>query len=245
MAFFKRIPKVFEQISRVFRKPKVILTFDDGSVSHLRVVAPILKEFNFQGTFFVCSELFGKTLGSTTYLEGHQILSLHQQGFEIGNHMAKHVDLTKQDSGYLISKLDEDLQELGIPNTTTFCYPGFHVNEKAKHFVKEEGFKYARSGCEAVLPFEAFQQGGKGCGVNPGDDQFGLNCFAVFGKNYRADHFIRDFKNISDKYLILCFHDVRDRNLRAVDISVQDFRRVLTCIQDQGFKTIQFKDIKL
>ncbi|MEP7365288.1 MAG: polysaccharide deacetylase family protein [Acidobacteriota bacterium] len=32
----------------------VVLTFDDGVVSHATFVAPLLKQYGFGGTFFVC-----------------------------------------------------------------------------------------------------------------------------------------------------------------------------------------------
>ncbi|SFA99540.1 Polysaccharide deacetylase [Algoriphagus aquimarinus] len=44
--------------AQILKKPipdkLVVLTFDDAPASHYSIVAPMLKEFGFGGTFFVC-----------------------------------------------------------------------------------------------------------------------------------------------------------------------------------------------
>ena len=224
---------------------KVVLTFDDGCMSHLSSVAPMLREFGFSATFFVCSEFFGATLNGKKYLEGTEITELHQHGFEIGNHMSRHLNLTKIDTDRYIRELDSDLYKLGLPMSKTFCYPGFHVDKPARNLVKNYGFKYARSGCEAVLPFDDFQKGGKGRGVEPNDDKFDLNCFAVFGSRYGINDFRRDISDATGEYLILCFHDIINKDLTDVDISVKDFESVLKTIKEVGLRTVSFGDIEL
>lgn len=224
---------------------QVVLTFDDGCRSHLKSVAPMLKDFGFSATFFVCSEFFGASLNGKQYLNGAEIIELHQHGFEIGNHMSRHLDLTKLDTDRYIRELDSDLYNLGLPNSKTFCYPGFHIDKSAKRIAKNYGFKYARSGCEDVLPFDQFQKGGKGKGVAPNDDKFALNCFAVFGSRYGVLDFRRDISDATGKYLILCFHDITNKGLTDVDMSVKDFEGVLKTIKEKNLRTVPFRDIEL
>ena len=77
----------------VLRKPipdkLVVLTFDDGPASGYTVVAPILKSFGFNGSFYVCDFDSFRTR-KDWYMTWRQMKELSDQGFEIGNHSAGH-----------------------------------------------------------------------------------------------------------------------------------------------------------
>ena len=67
----------------------VVLTFDDGPLSGYAVVAPILKSFGFNGSFYVCDFDSFKTR-KDWYMTFRQMKAMADAGFEIGNHSAGH-----------------------------------------------------------------------------------------------------------------------------------------------------------
>ncbi|MCR9141278.1 MAG: polysaccharide deacetylase family protein [bacterium] len=67
----------------------VFLTFDDGLISHYRIVAPLLKRYGFRGTLF----LYPTVLSSNkkAYMNWDQVRELIQDGvFEAGSHSLYH-----------------------------------------------------------------------------------------------------------------------------------------------------------
>ena len=73
----------------------VVLTFDDGPASHATFVAPLLKKYGFGATFFVC-EFPPNFADKTLYMTWEQMASLHQMGFEVGNHTIAHRSVTRE-----------------------------------------------------------------------------------------------------------------------------------------------------
>ncbi|MEI7902231.1 MAG: polysaccharide deacetylase family protein, partial [bacterium] len=73
----------------VLRKPipdkLVALTFDDGPLSGYTVVAPILKSFGFNGSFYICDFDSFRTR-KDWYMTWRQMKAMADQGFDIGNH---------------------------------------------------------------------------------------------------------------------------------------------------------------
>jgi peptidoglycan/xylan/chitin deacetylase (PgdA/CDA1 family) len=68
----------------ILRKPipdkLVVLTFDDGPVSSYTVVAPILKSFGFNGSFYVCDFDSFKTR-KDWYLTWRQMKAMAADGY--------------------------------------------------------------------------------------------------------------------------------------------------------------------
>ncbi len=89
-----------EWLSRdTFNRPVVVLTFDDGYNSTLKIVTPMLKQYSYGATFFFYSDRYKP--GSKTYRE---IASLDGK-IEIGSHSRTHSDLKKKDSATLFREL--------------------------------------------------------------------------------------------------------------------------------------------
>jgi peptidoglycan/xylan/chitin deacetylase (PgdA/CDA1 family) len=57
-----------------------VLTFDDASVSHATHVAPLLKNYGFGATFFVC-EFPPDFDDNSKYMKWEQIAELNRMGF--------------------------------------------------------------------------------------------------------------------------------------------------------------------
>src|SRR5690242_3010703 len=55
----------------------IVITFDDGAASDLRVAVPLLNEFGFSATFYLTSGLLGKR----GFLGGDEARELARQGF--------------------------------------------------------------------------------------------------------------------------------------------------------------------
>lgn len=239
---------------------KCILTFDDGFRSHFDFVRPLLISNNFTGTFFVCGSFIVRNEETRTprRIEGHQsssmtefmsmseIVIMNSCGFEIGNHMAKHVNMTRRSENELkdfARRLDKRLVRCGVPKTETIAYPSFFINENVIKFARDYGFKAARSGCARKLKHDDYQNGGFGLGFDQSkDDKHNVNCTFVFGKDYRAKNFFLDIGTVHEnEILILCFHDF-DSSL-SVDIPKQDFIDIIEYLSKNQYKTMCLRDI--
>lgn len=72
-------------------RPKVALTFDDGSETDLLVAAPLLRNIGYNATFYITVGF----LNQPGYLTSSQVRELHDSGFEIGCHSMTHAFLTE------------------------------------------------------------------------------------------------------------------------------------------------------
>ena len=123
----------------------VVLTFDDSVKSQAtyrdlrnsllaqrsKFVAPLLQEYGFGATFFVTDD---PRFRGDRYMTWEQIHKLHEAGFEIGNHSARHVDVSKESREQFIAdleQLEQRCREHGIPRPTTFCYPAYRTGQEA------------------------------------------------------------------------------------------------------------------
>lgn len=143
---------LFSLDAQILKKPipdkLVILTFDDAPASHYSVVAPLLKKYDFEGTFYVC-EFPPNSKDSTLYMNWRQIQALDQLGFEIGNHTHTHANvskLTQEEFDAQLAYIEHKSDSLGIQKITNFAYPGYGLNEKALKYLKERNYHFARAG---------------------------------------------------------------------------------------------------
>ena len=102
------------------RKP-VVITFDDGYLSHYTHAKPVLRELGWPGVLFLTTKAIGP--GGLTE---HQLRSLLKAGWEIDSHTLTHPDLTTLDDTALAHELSESRRELqqrlGVP-ADFFAYP--------------------------------------------------------------------------------------------------------------------------
>jgi peptidoglycan/xylan/chitin deacetylase (PgdA/CDA1 family) len=83
----------------------VVFTFDDATASHYFLVAPLLKQYNFKATFFVC-EFPPNYLDSTKYMNWRQIKELNNRGFEVANHTKSRAAVGKLSKDDFLSQLN-------------------------------------------------------------------------------------------------------------------------------------------
>ncbi|MDP4290857.1 MAG: sialate O-acetylesterase [Bacteroidota bacterium] len=131
------------------KKPIVVLTFDDGSVTHYYNVAPLLKKYGFTATFFVCDYPRKPEVAASKNMTWNQIQALDKMGFEIGNHTGHHKgvgNLTKTELVNEIKYIEDKCKAYGISKPVSFAYPGNRSDSAARIVLKEMGYVFARVG---------------------------------------------------------------------------------------------------
>ncbi len=117
----------------------IVLSFDDGYRSIYTQAFPILKEYGFIGTLYLCTNKIDTESGLTT--EMIKEMSLH--GFEIGSHTVSHPDLTKINTARLSQEIKDSksvLESLVGQEVSTFCYPSGQSNLSVREEVQEAGY---------------------------------------------------------------------------------------------------------
>ncbi|MEB2780891.1 polysaccharide deacetylase family protein [Algoriphagus sp. C2-6-M1] len=231
---------IFSSISasqaQILKKPipdkLVVLTFDDAPASQYAVVAPLLQEFGFGGTFFVC-EFQPNYADSSLYMNWRQIQALDRMGFEIANHTHTHANvskLTQKEFNKQLSYIEEKCDSLGIDKPTNFAYPGYGLNAQALEFLQEKEYVFARAGgSRAYDPFS--------------DHPYLIPSWATEETNQRE--IIKAFGQAKDgKIVILTIHGVPDIEHPWVNTPPQLFKEYLQYLDANDFTVISMKDLE-
>src|SRR5262245_65444438 len=78
-----------------------------------------------------------------------EVKELHDDGFEIGNHTRDHISVTPKtvrDLSAQVRAINARCKEHGIPEPTSFAYPGNAITKEALPVLKELGIKFDRRG---------------------------------------------------------------------------------------------------
>ena len=127
----------------------VVLTFDDAVSNHATYVAPKLKQLGFGATFYVCEFQPDFETNKEQYMTWEQIRSLHEMGFEVGNHTGHHKHVNGLKKAQLIEEIEfieKRCSEYSIPRPTTFCYPAYATSGECLTVLSEKGYTFAREG---------------------------------------------------------------------------------------------------
>ncbi|MCF7730156.1 MAG: polysaccharide deacetylase family protein [Akkermansiaceae bacterium] len=220
----------------IMRKPLpanvVVLTFDDASLSHATVVAPLLKKFGFGGTFYV-SDAFGFGTRKDWYMTWEQIKSLKDAGFEIGNHTLGHGQLGATGlDGCLAGLMGIEKPCLAhhIAKPTTFCWPFYSVNNKFLPVLTENGYSFARGGHERpYLPTL--------------DNPLDAPSFTIMA-NTPADSFSAAVKQATPgRVVIFTFHGVPDLEHPSVGVEPARFTELMQQLKDNQCTVIAMRDL--
>lgn len=90
------------------KEPVVMLTFDDGHISHYEWAMPALLKWNLKGLFFVSSEL----IGQGDHMDWRHLQDLLRHGFEIGSHGANHIPLSRLSESALLEEISGSKKKL-------------------------------------------------------------------------------------------------------------------------------------
>lgn len=166
------------------------LTFDDGSENYFTKFRKILKEYQYQATFY----LITGQIGLKNRLNWSQVEKLYREGNEIGSHTHTHMSLPSLSDKNLDFELRESKRRLARFKPTTLSYPFGDYNQQVINFAKKY-YSAART-CGDLEGYE------KDLGFN----SRGLNPFCLKTVNLMPP---KNFSNPSkdDSWLIFVVHD--------------------------------------
>jgi peptidoglycan/xylan/chitin deacetylase (PgdA/CDA1 family) len=221
----------------------VVLTFDDAAKSHFTVARPVLTKYKFGATFFI-TEGFDFPTNKKDYMTWEEIAQLHKDGFEIGNHTRDHQGVTEKTLADLPAQLrgiNEQCQKHGIPQPTSFAYPGNAFTREALAVLKENGIKFARRGGAPELPYKE----GRGFAYEPGLDHALLIPSAG---DARPAWTLDDFKAAvaqakHGKIAVLQLHGVPDTAHEWVNSTKEQFELYMKYLADNQFTVIAMRDL--
>lgn len=141
-----RLCSVRDYFKMVSKDKIVVCTFDDGYENVYKNALPILQEYGFTATVYICPDLIGKKNDwnhkdeiNRWHLTHEMILELVNAGWEIGSHGISHINLRRLSEQELLNNLSKSKKMLEIYGPIeSFCYPYGAFNE----FIKDKVSKY-------------------------------------------------------------------------------------------------------
>lgn len=130
------------------RKHSIVCTFDDGYVGLLHNAMPIMNEFNFTATVFVCTDYIGhcndwnyKDKEVRQHLSIEELYELKKHGWEIGSHGVTHRSLLRLNDEELTMELEESkrILENKFGPVTSYAYP---YGDYSEYVMKQVGKYY-------------------------------------------------------------------------------------------------------
>lgn len=158
-------------------RKKVVLTFDDGILSHYHFVLPILKEIGFSATFFITINEIGKE----NRVDWTMVYDLTRQGMDVGAHGLTHAFLTAHSNYALLNELlmsKQILEKYTRKRVDFLSVPRGFYNKNVLRIARDVGFKAV---CISDAGFNDFL----------GERLFVLKRFAV-----RSFYTLKAFKSI-------------------------------------------------
>ena len=222
----------------------VVLTFDDSSRSHFTVARPILKKYEFGATFFVTEGLTYRE-NPAAYMTWDEIRTLHDDGFEIGNHLKNHMGVNSQNVGQLEDELDwidERCAEHGITKPVSFAWPGCFWHENALSVLDDHGLLWSRR-C-------SFPEVRPGVDLNiaydPEHDHPHLIPTTFMG---RPQLELKDFRKAMNapkpgEIAMICFHGVPETEHPWVHTPQDRFEEFMSWLHDEQHTVIAMRDLK-
>ena len=236
----------------------IVFTFDDDVSSHYDVVAPIFEKHGLTATFFINgSQLnmwktvvdYNEVCYELSDMSDEQIVGLYRRGFEIGNHTINHISIHRPHSVVFDSfeATADKLGELGIPQPSTVCYPGFEIPGGALvQSLQDAGYKLGRVGYSSTkltgkrkdnCPQEWSR--GSSSYYTPGKGHpLKVACCGLFCDNFTFELF-EDAINAcpEDAYCVFTGH------VFTLEHQVEKLEQVCEFCRENDFNVIQFKDL--
>jgi peptidoglycan/xylan/chitin deacetylase (PgdA/CDA1 family) len=209
----------------------VVFTFDDAAASQYSFVAPLLKEYGFGATFFVCE--FPPNFNDTSkYMNWRQIKELDLMGFEIANHTKNHPNLpalSLDKVEYQLSYIDNKCDSVGIARPLTFAYPGYGLDSTIVDYLGKRGFVFSRAGGDR--PYDPLA-----------DHPLLVPSWAMTSKN--KEQIMNAFTEAKDgKIVVLTIHGVPDIEHPWVTTPPELFREYLEFLGTNGYQVISLREL--
>jgi peptidoglycan/xylan/chitin deacetylase (PgdA/CDA1 family) len=210
----------------------VVLTFDDATASQYSVVAPLLKEYGFGATFFIC-EFQPNFSDSSKYMNWRQIRELNNMGFEVANHTQTHPNVGKLTKKQFLAELDyieNKFDSLSINKPATFAYPGYGISTSAINTLMEEGYLFARAGgSRAYDPLT--------------DHPLLIPSWAMNSDN--KEQIMKAFGEAENgKIVVLTIHGVPDVEHPWVNTPPELFKAYLQYLSENNFKVVSLGELE-
>lgn len=236
----------------------VVFTFDDDVSSHYDVVATTFEKYGLTATFFINGSQLNMWKTVVDYnnvcyelsdMSDAQLVGLYQCGFEIGNHTINHIRI----GGGLqkvLAAFDatvEKLGELGIPQPSTVCYPGFQIpGDALVQSLQAAGYKLGRVGYSNKklvgkrrdnCPQE--WERGPDNYYTPGEcHPLRVTTCGSFCDNFTFELFEKAINECPDEaYCVFTGH------VFTLDYQVEKLERVCEFCRENDLNVIQFKDL--
>jgi len=135
-------------------KKTVALTFDDGFLSHYDNAFPVLKEYGFPATFFVCTGLLGSEMNNSQNrpqltLDWRRLKEMNESALiDIEPHGITHMELDSlkmEEAEKEIKQSKRELEEKLNKKCFYYACPRGKYNEKIISILRNNGFKAAVS----------------------------------------------------------------------------------------------------
>ena len=126
----------------------IICTFDDGYENVYRKALPLMKEYGFTATVYICPDLIGKDNSwnhKDTKIRHHlseeMLRKMKNEGWEIGSHGLSHMNMLRLSEHELDLSLSESKRLLGeYGPVESFCYPygafNSYIRDKVQKYYK-------------------------------------------------------------------------------------------------------------
>jgi len=209
----------------VLRKPipdkLVVVTFDDGPLSGYTVVAPILKSYGFNGSFYVC-DFDSFNTRKDWYMTWRQMKALADEGFEIGNHSKGH------SPGFdAMMNMENELLANNVPKPKTIAWPIHQANVQSFPDLTANGYIFARGGHNR--PYRPTV-----------DNPFEIPSMWC----YNPEGFVKMVRQAAGgKIVAICYHGVPDMEHPGVSLEPAVFKAQMQYLKDNNYKVIALRDL--
>ena len=198
--------------------PTAVITFDDVVRSQLENAVPVLQKHGFKATFFVCDWFRDSRIHALKQgMDMADLKTLHQFGFELGNHTKDHVNpasLSVEENKAQVAYIEDLFKELQVPAPKVYAYPGAPA---------------ARAGGNRPLDLTA---------LNPFDMPSYLLC------DDHPECFDKAFAALKEgKTVILTYHGIPDVEHPWCNVSVEHFTEHMQRLADISCKCPTYSEL--
>ncbi len=129
-------------VQKFYHKPTMVITIDDNYLNIVRVLAPILREYNYPATFFFYIKDIRPNPSLGTSWEDLQ--RLLNEGFDIQNHSYSHKKFHTKSRDIIIQEVYESkeiLEKFLNHRIWAFAYPMGYYTEALNQELLQNGYK--------------------------------------------------------------------------------------------------------
>lgn len=127
------------------KKPRILITFDDGKENNFTEALPLLREFGFPAIYFITTGFVGRQ----GYMSEDEIQQASYNAVTIGSHSVTHADfglISTTQTAIELKKSKQFLDVLTNTNTVSFAYPYGNLHntkESDRELLRKLGYAHA------------------------------------------------------------------------------------------------------